>query len=152
MIYKSDLKRDFAAGVYLSEVQNPITPPPLHTVNVNIHTGKGGELNQRVGETSNRGEYRSQSWVQVNFLDDDIFAVTSMSLIFLRPRAYAYSGVSSGEITRVQLRDKAMWGACSPTPSTSSPAAPQSSGSSSSTYYRCSSSPYNILQVLFLPI
>ncbi len=50
-----------------------------------------GELNQREGEIGNRGEYRSQSWVentnmtecvqeiycrkaplQVNFLDDDI--------------------------------------------------------------------------------
>ncbi len=63
MIYKIDLKRDFAAGVYLSEVQNPIFRP-LHTVYVNIYTGKGGELNQRVGETSNRGEYRSQSWIE----------------------------------------------------------------------------------------
>jgi hypothetical protein len=26
--------------------------------------GKGGELNQREGERSNTGEYRSQSWVK----------------------------------------------------------------------------------------
>jgi hypothetical protein len=30
-----DLLRDFAAGVYLSEAQNPVhSPPPLHTVYV----------------------------------------------------------------------------------------------------------------------
>jgi hypothetical protein len=45
---KFDLSRDFAAGVYLSEAQNPIpAPTPLHTVYVFtvyvfIHTGKGG--------------------------------------------------------------------------------------------------------------
>jgi hypothetical protein len=27
-----DLQKDFAAGVYLSEAQNPKPPPPLHTV------------------------------------------------------------------------------------------------------------------------
>jgi hypothetical protein len=43
---------------------------PLHTVyaytlySIFIHTGKGGELNQREGERANRGEYRSQSWVE----------------------------------------------------------------------------------------
>ncbi len=26
--------------------------------------GRGGELNQREGERGNRGEYRSQSWVE----------------------------------------------------------------------------------------
>jgi hypothetical protein len=31
---KIDLQRDFAAGVYLSEAQNPILPPPLYTVYV----------------------------------------------------------------------------------------------------------------------
>jgi hypothetical protein len=44
------LYRDFAAGVYLSEAQNPI-PSPLHTIRVYsilIHTGGGG-LNQREG-------------------------------------------------------------------------------------------------------
>jgi hypothetical protein len=50
-----DLYRDFAAGVYLSEAQNRIPPPPpLETVYVYIYstlinTGKGGELNQREG-------------------------------------------------------------------------------------------------------
>jgi hypothetical protein len=29
---KIDLCRDFTAGVYLSEAQNPIPPPPLFTV------------------------------------------------------------------------------------------------------------------------
>jgi hypothetical protein len=29
-----------------------------------MHTGKGGVLNQREGERGNRGEYRSQSWVE----------------------------------------------------------------------------------------
>jgi hypothetical protein len=49
-----DLSRDFAAGVYLSDAQNPIpTPPPLHTVYVYTGylftkgSGWGGELNQR---------------------------------------------------------------------------------------------------------
>jgi hypothetical protein len=37
---KIDLERDFAAGVYLSEAQNPI-PPPLHTV-YGEGEGKGG--------------------------------------------------------------------------------------------------------------
>jgi hypothetical protein len=43
----------FAAGVYLSEAQNPIPPPFTHCMRVYsilIHRGKGGgggELNQR---------------------------------------------------------------------------------------------------------
>ena len=46
-------KRDFAAGVYLSEALNPIPPPSLHTLHVyKVHLftqriGEGGELNQR---------------------------------------------------------------------------------------------------------
>ncbi len=41
-------------GVYLSEAQNPITPPPIHNVYViavNLFKGRGegGELNQREG-------------------------------------------------------------------------------------------------------
>jgi hypothetical protein len=73
--------------------------------------GEGRELNQREGERGNRGEYRSQSWVDntnmtectqetgylqsINsdkqspqqslyrsiFVDDNTFALTSMSLI-----------------------------------------------------------------------
>jgi hypothetical protein len=37
---KTDLKRDFAAGGYLSEAQNHILdpPPPLHTVPVYVYT------------------------------------------------------------------------------------------------------------------
>jgi hypothetical protein len=66
---KIDLERDFAAGVYLSEAQNPITPHP-HTVHIRvyctlIHTGKrgrGGELNHREVERGNS----SQSWVENN--------------------------------------------------------------------------------------
>jgi hypothetical protein len=45
-------KRDFAAGVYLSEAQNPIAAPPLHTVySILIHIGKGeggGEFNRKI--------------------------------------------------------------------------------------------------------
>ncbi len=49
-----DLKRDFVAGVYLSEAQKPILPSPLHTVyvhNLYLFTqGKGGGgLNQKEG-------------------------------------------------------------------------------------------------------
>jgi hypothetical protein len=53
---KIDLYRDFPAGVYLSEAQNPASPPPpfhiVYCVHINIipiHTGRGGELNQREG-------------------------------------------------------------------------------------------------------
>jgi hypothetical protein len=65
---KTDLWWDFAASVYLSEAQNPITPQPLeHCIRVYsilIHTGKEGELNQSDGERGITGEYRSQSWVE----------------------------------------------------------------------------------------
>jgi hypothetical protein len=41
---KIDLERDFAAGVYLSEAQNPITPLThcISVYSILIHTGKGG--------------------------------------------------------------------------------------------------------------
>jgi hypothetical protein len=44
---KSDLQRDFAAGVYLSAAQNPIPTPPytlycICVYSILIHTGKGG--------------------------------------------------------------------------------------------------------------
>ncbi len=63
--------RDFAAGVYLSEAQDPIPLPP-YTLYTCIHSilidtgkgGEGGELNQRDGERGNREEYRSLSWVE----------------------------------------------------------------------------------------
>ncbi len=57
VIQKLTCKGGFAAGVYLSEVQNLITPPPLHTeyvYKVYLFTqgrGEGGELNQREGAT-----------------------------------------------------------------------------------------------------
>jgi hypothetical protein len=63
------MKRDFADGVYLSEAQSPIFPPPpphIHRIRVYsvfIHTGKwkgGGGLNQREGYRDNS----SQSWVE----------------------------------------------------------------------------------------
>jgi hypothetical protein len=48
--------KDFAAGVYLSEAQNPIPPPLTHCIHVCsilIHTrkggGEGGRVNQREG-------------------------------------------------------------------------------------------------------
>jgi hypothetical protein len=75
---KIDLKRDFAAGVYLSEVQNPITPllPFTHCIRVfRIQflfpcTGDGGgggrELNQRKGDRANS----SQSWVENTNMTD----------------------------------------------------------------------------------
>ncbi len=52
---KIDLWRDFAAGVYLSEAQNPM--PPLHTEYCTCiqytyshrEGGGGGEMNQREG-------------------------------------------------------------------------------------------------------
>jgi hypothetical protein len=48
---KNDLKRDFPAGVYLSEAQKPY-PPTLQTVyvySIHIHTGKGRiELQRRL--------------------------------------------------------------------------------------------------------
>ncbi len=66
------------AGVYLSEVQNPILSHPLHTVyeyeylySILIHTGKGGggeELNQRGGERGGS----SQSWVENTNMTDCI--------------------------------------------------------------------------------
>jgi hypothetical protein len=65
---KIDLQRDVAAGVYLSEAQNPILPPPLHTVYIILnHKGAkgGGRVNQKERERGNRVDYRSQSWVKI---------------------------------------------------------------------------------------
>jgi hypothetical protein len=51
-------------GIYLSEAQNPIPPPPLtHCIRVYsilIHIGKGvsgGELNQREGESTDHNAW-----------------------------------------------------------------------------------------------
>jgi hypothetical protein len=47
---KSDLERSFVASLYLS-----YPPPPRHNstfVHILIHTGKGGVLNQREGEST----------------------------------------------------------------------------------------------------
>jgi hypothetical protein len=49
---KIDLEGDFAAGVYLSAVQNPIPPSHTHCIRVYrivTQTGKAVELNQRDG-------------------------------------------------------------------------------------------------------
>jgi hypothetical protein len=53
VIKKIDLQRDFAAGVNLSEAENPIPPPSgtLYAYSILIQTGReeggGGQLNQR---------------------------------------------------------------------------------------------------------
>ncbi len=43
---KIDSLRDFASGVCLSEAQNPIPPPPPHTVycTCTVYGGEGGEI------------------------------------------------------------------------------------------------------------
>jgi hypothetical protein len=50
LFLKSDLSRDLAAGVYLSEAHFLL----LHTLSINTpvlnHTGKGEKVNQREGE------------------------------------------------------------------------------------------------------
>ncbi len=55
--------RNIAAGIHLPEAQNPYTPhlyTLLHTAYMYIHTGKGGELNQREVLRGNS----SQSWIE----------------------------------------------------------------------------------------
>jgi hypothetical protein len=56
----------FAAGVYLSEAQNHIIPPPLHTLySVLIHRGREeGRVEPERRVEGNRGAYRYQSWVK----------------------------------------------------------------------------------------
>jgi hypothetical protein len=52
--------------------RNPYPPPLTHCVRVysilvyfvTLREGEEGEVNQREGERGNRGEYRSQSWVE----------------------------------------------------------------------------------------
>jgi hypothetical protein len=71
---------DFAAGVYLSEAQNPIPPPPSYTLYLCIQYtfshregGSGGELNQREGVRGNR----SQSWVENTIMKNDLQSINS---------------------------------------------------------------------------
>ncbi len=58
---------DFAAGVYLSETQNPI-PSPLHTAQYTCvqhiyshREGGRGDLNQREGERGNSSQSRVEN-------------------------------------------------------------------------------------------
>jgi hypothetical protein len=65
--YKILPARHFAAGVYLSEAQNPISPPLPYTLyTCKLYTYSyvegGGELNQREGERGNGGEYLLLGW------------------------------------------------------------------------------------------
>jgi hypothetical protein len=55
--------KGLCVGIYLSEAQNPIPPPPLlhckRVYSILIHTGKGeggGELKQREGERGNSSQ------------------------------------------------------------------------------------------------
>jgi hypothetical protein len=53
---KIDLKRDFAAGVYLSEAQNPIPPPHTHCTCIQYtYSHRERERGGRV-ELERRGE------------------------------------------------------------------------------------------------
>ncbi len=66
--------RDYAAGFYLSEAQNPKPPNTLYTCIhcILIRTGKGG------GDLKRRGDYRgnsSQSWVENTNMTDCIFSL-----------------------------------------------------------------------------
>jgi hypothetical protein len=36
---------DFAAGVYLSQAQNPIPQPPLHTIHISVYVVWGTQRN-----------------------------------------------------------------------------------------------------------
>jgi hypothetical protein len=66
---KNDPYRDFAAGVYLSEAQNPIPPPSLthcmrvpYIVYLFTHgKGVGGKLYQREGERGNSSQSRVEN-------------------------------------------------------------------------------------------
>jgi hypothetical protein len=63
---KMDLLRDFAAGVYLFEAQNP-TPHRIRVYCILIHTGKGGGG----VEPQRRGEGQSsQNWVENTNMTD----------------------------------------------------------------------------------
>jgi hypothetical protein len=79
---KIDLKRNFAAGVYMSEARNPIQPPLTHCISVYKYTyshRKGGEGQ---GQQSKIGTNMTDcisslatlinTSRKVNFLDGDI--------------------------------------------------------------------------------
>ncbi len=65
-----DRYRDYAAGVHMSEAQNAIPPPPLHTVYVYTvylftqGTGEGGRVELE--------GYSSESWVENTNMNDCI--------------------------------------------------------------------------------
>jgi hypothetical protein len=82
---KIDLRRDFAAGVYLSEAQNPLSPPhTLYTVNSKlIHTGKG--RGGRV-EPERRLDWDqlTKSWVENTNMTDCISSLLPAAKSFYR--------------------------------------------------------------------
>jgi hypothetical protein len=68
------LQREFAAGVYLSEAQNPIPAP--HTHCIRVYSIQGGRLNQGEGKTGNI----SQRWVEnTNTTDSPVFKLSKMA-------------------------------------------------------------------------
>jgi hypothetical protein len=103
-LIKFDLERDFAAGVYLSEAQNLISPP--YALDTCIHKGKGGGVRveperRREGQqftklgrkyqhdllylqSINFDKHLPQSPITGQFYLGWHFAFPSMSLIFLR--------------------------------------------------------------------
>jgi hypothetical protein len=60
-----------AVGVYLSDAQNPITTTPTHTIRVSVQylftqrRWGGGRVEPERRERVNRGEYRSERWLNV---------------------------------------------------------------------------------------
>jgi hypothetical protein len=67
---KIDLSMEFAAGVYLSEAQNPKPSSPLHIVYYTVYLctqGRGGgELNQREKKRGATGENTDhKAWLKI---------------------------------------------------------------------------------------
>ncbi len=69
-IYQLKVLRDFTAGVFLSEVRNPIPPPHTEYVYTIFkqERGEGGELNQWEGDKG----YSLKSWVENTNMTDCI--------------------------------------------------------------------------------